>query len=153
MSVRTFTRRFRDETGVSPVRWLTDRRVELARRLLETTELPVDRVAQRAGFGTPTALRQQLHAAIGVAPDLPAHLPRGALSGAGTCGEWANSAELAERLSAERSQRRASLAQVASWRSKRSRRMRWSTYSSPVTPARNGVVNVVTITVTRPIAM
>ena len=68
MSVRTFTRRFRDETGVSPVRWLTDRRVELARRLLETTELPVDRVAQRAGFGTPTALRQQLHAAIGVAP-------------------------------------------------------------------------------------
>ena len=68
MSVRTFTRRFRDETGVSPARWLTDRRVELARRLLETTELPVDRVAQRAGFGTPTALRQQLHAAIGVAP-------------------------------------------------------------------------------------
>ena len=68
MSVRTFTRRFRDETGVSPVRWLTDRRVELARRLLETTELPVDRVAQRAGFGTPTALRQHLHAAIGVAP-------------------------------------------------------------------------------------
>jgi len=37
MSVRTFTRRFRDETGLSPVRWLTDRRVELARRLLETT--------------------------------------------------------------------------------------------------------------------
>jgi transcriptional regulator GlxA family with amidase domain len=68
MSVRTFTRRFRDETGLSPVRWLTDRRVELARRLLETTELPVDRVAQRAGFGTPTALRQQLHAAVGVAP-------------------------------------------------------------------------------------
>ena len=53
---------------MSPVRWLTDRRVELARRLLETTELPVDRVAQRAGFGTPTALRQQLHAAVGVAP-------------------------------------------------------------------------------------
>jgi transcriptional regulator GlxA family with amidase domain len=68
MSVRTFTRRFRDETGVSPARWLTDRRVELARRLLESTELPVDRVAERAGFGTPTSLRQHLHAAIGVAP-------------------------------------------------------------------------------------
>jgi transcriptional regulator GlxA family with amidase domain len=68
MSMRTFTRRFREETGLSPVRWLTDRRVELARRLLETTELPVDRVASRAGFGTPTALRQQMHAAIGVAP-------------------------------------------------------------------------------------
>ena len=49
MSVRTFTRRFRDETGLSPVRWLTDRRVELARRLLETTELPVDRVASGRG--------------------------------------------------------------------------------------------------------
>jgi transcriptional regulator GlxA family with amidase domain len=68
MSVRTFTRRFRDETGVSPARWLTDRRIELARRLLESTELPVDRVAERAGFGTPTSLRQHLHAAIGVAP-------------------------------------------------------------------------------------
>jgi transcriptional regulator GlxA family with amidase domain len=68
MSVRTFTRRFRDETGVSPARWLTDRRVELAKRLLESTELPVDRVAEQAGFGTPTSLRQHLHAAIGVAP-------------------------------------------------------------------------------------
>jgi transcriptional regulator GlxA family with amidase domain len=68
MSVRTFTRRFRDETGASPARWLTDRRVELARRLLESTELPVDRVAEQAGFGTPTSLRQHLNAAIGVAP-------------------------------------------------------------------------------------
>ena len=68
MSVRTFTRRFRDETGASPARWLTDRRVDLARRLLEGTELPVDLVARRAGFGTPTSLRQHLHAAIGVAP-------------------------------------------------------------------------------------
>lgn len=68
MSVRTFTRRFRDETGVSPARWLTDRRVELARRLLESTDLPVDRVAEQAGFGTPTSLRQHLHASIGVAP-------------------------------------------------------------------------------------
>lgn len=68
MSVRTFTRRFRDETGLSPARWLTDRRVELARRLLESTDLPVDRVAEQAGFGTPTSLRQHLHASIGVAP-------------------------------------------------------------------------------------
>ncbi|HEY0816742.1 MAG TPA: helix-turn-helix domain-containing protein [Pseudonocardia sp.] len=68
MSVRTFTRRFRDETGASPARWLTDQRVELARRLLENTDLPVDRVAEQAGFGTPTSLRQHLHAAIGVAP-------------------------------------------------------------------------------------
>jgi transcriptional regulator GlxA family with amidase domain len=68
MSVRTFTRRFREETGVSPAQWLLRQRVEEARRLLETTDLPVDRVAERAGFGTATSMRQHLHAAVGVSP-------------------------------------------------------------------------------------
>ena len=68
MSVRTFTRRFREETGVSPAQWLLRRRVEEARRLLETTDLPVDRVAARAGFGTGASMRQHLHAAVGVSP-------------------------------------------------------------------------------------
>ncbi|MDG4820670.1 DJ-1/PfpI family protein [Asanoa sp. WMMD1127] len=68
MSVRTFTRRFREETGVSPARWLLRQRTDHARRLLETTELGVDQVARHAGFGTAAALRQQLHAAIGVSP-------------------------------------------------------------------------------------
>lgn len=68
MSVRTFTRRFRDEVGMAPVRWLTQQRIERARNLLETTDLPVDRVAERAGFGTATSLRQHLQAAIGVSP-------------------------------------------------------------------------------------
>jgi transcriptional regulator GlxA family with amidase domain len=68
MSVRTFTRRFRQETGMSPQRWLTTQRVELARRLLESTDTPVERVASAAGFGTTASLRQHLHAAIGVAP-------------------------------------------------------------------------------------
>ncbi|GAB7040097.1 helix-turn-helix domain-containing protein [Catenuloplanes niger JCM 9533] len=68
MSVRTFTRRFREETGVSPNRWLLQRRVDLARRLLETTSLNVDQIARRCGLGTAASLRQHLHAAIGVAP-------------------------------------------------------------------------------------
>jgi transcriptional regulator GlxA family with amidase domain len=68
MSVRTFTRRFRGETGVSPGRWLTAQRVSLARRLLESTDLPVERVAAESGFGTTASLRQHLHAAIGVSP-------------------------------------------------------------------------------------
>jgi transcriptional regulator GlxA family with amidase domain len=68
MSVRTFTRRFRQETGLSPQQWLTQQRVELARRLLESTDTPVERVAAQAGFGTTASLRQHLHAAIGVAP-------------------------------------------------------------------------------------
>jgi transcriptional regulator GlxA family with amidase domain len=68
MSVRTFTRRFRDETGMSPGRWLMRQRVEHARRLLEGTDLPIDGVARQAGFGTAASLRQHLHAAVGVAP-------------------------------------------------------------------------------------
>lgn len=67
-SVRTFTRRFRAETGLSPQRWLVQQRVHRARHLLEATDLPVDQVAEQAGFGTATSLRQHLHAAIGVAP-------------------------------------------------------------------------------------
>jgi len=68
MSVRTFTRRFRDETGMSPARWLSQQRVDRARHLLETTDLPVDQVARHAGFGTTAALRAQMAAAVGVPP-------------------------------------------------------------------------------------
>ncbi|MDJ1134077.1 GlxA family transcriptional regulator [Streptomyces iconiensis] len=68
MSVRTFTRRFREEVGITPLRWLTQQRIERARHLLEETDLPVDRVAADAGFGTAASLRQHLHAALGVSP-------------------------------------------------------------------------------------
>ncbi|RZQ63813.1 GlxA family transcriptional regulator [Amycolatopsis suaedae] len=68
MSVRTFTRRFREEVGTSPSRWLTRQRVELARQLLEETDLDVDQVARRTGFGSAGSLRAHLHAAIGVTP-------------------------------------------------------------------------------------
>ncbi|MEU3841942.1 helix-turn-helix domain-containing protein [Streptomyces sp. NPDC028635] len=68
MSVRTFTRRFREETGVSPGQWLTQQRVERARQLLESTDLSVDQVARDAGFGTAQSMRQHLQAAVGVTP-------------------------------------------------------------------------------------
>ncbi|MFJ7064684.1 GlxA family transcriptional regulator [Streptomyces sp. NPDC101115] len=68
MSVRTFTRRFREEVGVSPGQWLTRQRVERARHLLESTDLPVDQIAHDAGFGTAQSLRTHLQAAIGVTP-------------------------------------------------------------------------------------
>ena len=68
MSLRTFTRRFRDETGISPAQWLTQQRIERARQLLENTDLPIDRVAAEAGFGTAASLRQQLHTTVGVSP-------------------------------------------------------------------------------------
>ena len=68
MSRRTFTRRFREEVGMSPNRWLTQQRVELARRLLETTDIPLDHVAARAGIGSASSLRLHLSTALGVAP-------------------------------------------------------------------------------------
>jgi transcriptional regulator GlxA family with amidase domain len=68
MSVRTFTRRFRDEAGVSPGTWITRQRVELARRLLETTDLPMDTIARRSGLGTAASLRQHFQNAMGVSP-------------------------------------------------------------------------------------
>ncbi|MFG3507983.1 GlxA family transcriptional regulator [Streptomyces sp. NPDC047821] len=68
MSVRTFTRRFREEVGISPGQWLTQQRVERARHLLESTDLPVDEVARDAGFGTAQSMRQHLQATLGVPP-------------------------------------------------------------------------------------
>jgi transcriptional regulator GlxA family with amidase domain len=68
MSKRTFARRFRDEVGTSPGRWLIQQRVFRARDLLESTDLPVDRIAGEVGFATSASLRQHLHEAIGVSP-------------------------------------------------------------------------------------
>ncbi|NUV58900.1 GlxA family transcriptional regulator [Streptomyces sp. CAI-85] len=68
MSVRTFTRRFREEAGVSPGQWLTQQRVERARHLLESSALSVDRIAHDAGFGTAQSMRQHLQTALGVTP-------------------------------------------------------------------------------------
>lgn len=68
MSLRTFSRRFRAETGLTPRAWLIQQRVQHARHLLETTNLTVDRVAAEAGLGTAASLRQHLNSAIGVSP-------------------------------------------------------------------------------------
>ncbi|MEU7378650.1 MULTISPECIES: helix-turn-helix domain-containing protein [unclassified Streptomyces] len=68
MSVRTFTRRFREEAGISPGQWLTRQRVERARHLLESTDLSMDQVARDAGFNTAQSMRQHLQTALGVTP-------------------------------------------------------------------------------------
>ncbi|MFI9173871.1 GlxA family transcriptional regulator [Streptomyces lincolnensis] len=68
MSLRTFARRFNEEVGLSPGRWLIQQRVARARHLLEASDLPVDHIAGQVGFATGASLRQHLHAAIGVSP-------------------------------------------------------------------------------------
>ncbi|MEV8505155.1 helix-turn-helix domain-containing protein [Actinoplanes sp. NPDC051475] len=68
MSVRTFTRRFRDETGMSSQKWLLQQRMAHARLLLESTDLSMEVVARRSGLGSSTALRQHFQHSVGVAP-------------------------------------------------------------------------------------
>jgi transcriptional regulator GlxA family with amidase domain len=80
MSLRTFARRFTEEVGMSPGRWLIQQRVDRARHLLETTDQPVDEIAGQVGFAGGTSLRELLHAAIGVSPLAYRRTFRGALS-------------------------------------------------------------------------
>jgi transcriptional regulator GlxA family with amidase domain len=68
MSVRTFSRRFKAETGQSPGSWLLQQRVRHACHLLETTSLSVERVAEAAGLGTAASLRHHLRGEIGISP-------------------------------------------------------------------------------------
>lgn len=68
LSPRGLHRRFRESTGQSPGAWLLAERLARARDLLETTALPVEAVAEAAGFGTGAALRHHFRAAIGVPP-------------------------------------------------------------------------------------
>jgi len=68
VSPRTFARRFREETGTTPLQWLLSRRVLEARRLLEESELPVEAVAWRCGFGTAASLRDHFRRATATTP-------------------------------------------------------------------------------------
>ena len=68
MSPRTFARRFLAGTGATPLAWIVRERIRLAQRLLETSDLPVDSVARRTGFGSPDNLRKHFSRALGTTP-------------------------------------------------------------------------------------
>ncbi|MBO0842466.1 MAG: helix-turn-helix domain-containing protein [Nocardioides sp.] len=68
MTVRTFTRRFREETGESPGRWLQALRIDHARHLLETTTMSIDQIATASGLGTPAGLRAHFQKSLGTSP-------------------------------------------------------------------------------------
>src|SRR5438552_1918250 len=68
MSTRTLSRRFREQVGATPVQWINRARIRRAQRLLETTELAVERVAAAAGFGSATVMREHFGEAVGTTP-------------------------------------------------------------------------------------
>jgi AraC family transcriptional regulator, transcriptional activator FtrA len=68
MTERTFARRFKAATGTTPLQWVLHQRVGLAQRMLETSDLPVEIIAHRAGFGSATAMRQHFGRVVGTNP-------------------------------------------------------------------------------------
>jgi AraC family transcriptional activator FtrA len=68
MSPRTLLRRFKDATGVAPGEWLIRERVAAARDLLESGRLPLERVAERVGFGSAESFRRHFRLLVGTPP-------------------------------------------------------------------------------------
>lgn len=70
MSERTLARRFHEETRCSPLAWLTAQRIASARDLLETTNLSMEHIAEKAGMGSATNLRLHFTAGVGIPPNV-----------------------------------------------------------------------------------
>jgi transcriptional regulator GlxA family with amidase domain len=68
VSARTFSRRFVEDTGYTPMQWVLRARVDLARELLEVTDLGVEQVAARVGLGTAANLRLHFQRILGTSP-------------------------------------------------------------------------------------
>jgi len=77
MSPRTFARRFTQETGTTPLRWLTSQRILLAQQMLEDTDETVDAIAEHVGFGNAATLRHHFRAWRDTTPDCYRRLFRG----------------------------------------------------------------------------
>ena len=70
MSRRSFTRHFRQHTGTTVGQWLLSQRLALAQRLLETTAQPIERIAERVGFGSALSMRQHFGVAFNTTPSM-----------------------------------------------------------------------------------
>jgi AraC family transcriptional regulator, transcriptional activator FtrA len=68
MSERTYVRRFREATGLSPGAWVIEQRVAVARALLETSDLPIDAIAAQSGMGSAANLRLHFRGHVAISP-------------------------------------------------------------------------------------
>ncbi|MEY9933979.1 transcriptional regulator GlxA family with amidase domain [Catenulispora sp. GP43] len=69
LSTRTLIRRFREQTGTTPLQWLHRARIRRAQHLLETTQHSVERIAAQVGFGSATAFRDRFKRTTGTSPN------------------------------------------------------------------------------------
>lgn len=67
-SVRTLHRRFVEQTGMTPVQWVLQRRVQRAQELLETTSISIDAVGRAVGFPADSTFRERFRAIVGTSP-------------------------------------------------------------------------------------
>ena len=68
MSPRNLSRRFSEQIGISPAQWITRARIRRAQRWLETTDLPIEHVANEVGLHSTSVLRQRFRQIVGVSP-------------------------------------------------------------------------------------
>ncbi len=68
MSRRTFYRRLQQATGTTPLQWLLNQRLAQAQSLLESTDLPVEKIAKLSGLGTANNLRHHFVKQLGISP-------------------------------------------------------------------------------------
>jgi len=80
LSQRTLQRQFLEATGLSPIDWLIRERVAFARELLESTDRPLQWVAEQAGFGSQESFRRHFRGLVDASPTEYRSQHRGALS-------------------------------------------------------------------------
>ena len=68
LSVSHFTRTFRKSFGMSPCRWLLERRIDRSKELLVTSDLPIADIAIRSGYSDQTAFTRAFGRVVGDSP-------------------------------------------------------------------------------------
>ncbi len=70
MSTRTLQRKFQEATGMTPIEWVVQERINIAREMLELTQNQMSKVAEDAGFGSEESFRKHFRRVVGTSPSV-----------------------------------------------------------------------------------